>query len=207
MSDDVEVARANLMAHIGLVTSLRESVLINQLLKSFKASKRYQLDEEAVLEELREIVASSVVKSLKLEGTSGIQAANERRAAVQGGRDRVVAMNQELRTVLLSAQRVYRTGLVYVRSQPELDSLTAKATEDVALLVLSEVSEVVSTVERLLVETKEVLTNLDDRSRVIDSWFSLHKQYVFMTLNRGPGANEEKDSGSGKPFGSRHSRP
>jgi hypothetical protein len=175
----------------GIVMDLRGQVLVQQLLKAFKTSKRFQIDEGALLEELQDIANTGLVKSLRLPGTDGLKEAAQLRFAVQGARDRVVAMNQELRSVLLAATRTYRTGLVFLRQQPQMVGLTAKATDDVVMLALFEVSECVSTVERLLVETKETLANLDDRSRVIDSWFSLHKQYVFMSLNRGPSADDD----------------
>jgi hypothetical protein len=175
----------------GIVMDLRGQVLVQQLLKAFKTAKRFQIDEDALLEELQDIANTGLVKSLRLPGTDGLKEAAQLRFAVQGARDRVVAMNQELRSVLLAATRTYRTGLVFLRQQPQMVGMTAKATDDIVMLALVEVSECVSTVERLLVETKETLANLDDRSKVIDSWFSLHKQYVFMSLNRGPSADED----------------
>lgn len=188
---DLEVAARTMRENTGIVMDLRGQVLVQQLLKAFKTAKRFQIDEDALLEELQDIANTGLVKSLRLPGTDGLKEAAQLRFAVQGARDRVVAMNQELRSVLLAATRTYRTGLVFLRQQPQMVGMTAKATDDIVMLALVEVSECVSTVERLLVETKETLANLDDRSKVIDSWFSLHKQYVFMSLNRGPSADED----------------
>lgn len=188
---DLEAAARALRDNTGVVVELRSTVLIQQLLKAFRSSERFQLDEVALLEELQDISKTATVKSLRLPGTDGLKEAATMRFAVQGARDRVVAMNQELRSVLLAANRTYRTGLVYLRQLPQLSGMTVKATDDVAALVLAEVSECVSIVERLLVETRETLTNLDDRTKVIDSWFSLHKQYVFLSLNRGPYGDKE----------------
>lgn len=190
---DLEAAARQMRESTGVVVELRGQVLVQQLLKAFKASKRFQIDEDALLEELQDISNTGMVKSLRLPGTDGLKEAAQLRFAVQGARDRVVAMNQELRSVLLAATRTYRTGLVFLRQQPQLTGMTAKAMDDVATLTLAEVSECVQTIERLLVETKETLANLDDRSRVIDSWFSLHKQYVFMSLNRGPSADKDDE--------------
>lgn len=188
---DLEVAARTMRENTGIVMDLRGQVLVQQLLKAFKTAKRFQIDEDALLEELQDIANTGLVKSLRLPGTDGLKEAAQLRFAVQGARDRVVAMNQELRSVLLAATRTYRTGLVFLRQQPQMVGMTAKATDDIVMLALVEVSECVSTVERLLVETKETLANLDDRSKVIDAWFSLHKQYVFMSLNRGPSADED----------------
>lgn len=188
---DLEVAARTMRENTGIVMDLRCQVLVQQLLKAFKTAKRFQIDEDALIEELQDIANTGLVKSLRLPGTDGLKEAAQLRFAVQGARDRVVAMNQELRSVLLAATRTYRTGLVFLRQQPQMVGMTAKATDDIVMLALVEVSECVSTVERLLVETKETLANLDDRSKVIDSWFSLHKQYVFMSLNRGPSADED----------------
>jgi len=188
---DLEVAARTMRENTGIVMDLRGQVLVQQLLKAFKTAKRFQIDEDALLEELQDIANTGLVKSLRLPGTDGLKEAAQLRFAVQGARDRVVAMNQELRSVLLAATRTYRTGLVFLRQQPQMVGMTAKATDDIVMLALVEVSECVSTVERLLVETKETLANLYDRSKVIDSWFSLHKQYVFMSLNRGPSADED----------------
>lgn len=190
---DLEAAARQMRESTGVVVELRGQVLVQQLLKAFKASKRFQIDEDALLEELQDISNTGMVKSLRLPGTDGLKEAAQLRFAVQGARDRVVAMNQELRSVLLAATRTYRTGLVFLRQQPQLTGMTAKAIDDVATLTLAEVSECVQTIERLLIETKETLANLDDRSRVIDSWFSLHKQYVFMSLNRGPSADKDDE--------------
>lgn len=190
---DLEAAARQMRESTGVVVELRGQVLVQQLLKAFKASKRFQIDEDALLEELQDISNTGMVKSLRLPGTDGLKEAATLRFAVQGARDRVVAMNQELRSVLLAATRTYRTGLVFLRQQPQLAGMTAKAVDDIATLTLAEVSECVQTIERLLVETKETLANLDDRSRVIDSWFSLHKQYVFMSLNRGPSADKDDE--------------
>lgn len=200
---DLDEAARQMRANTSIIQELRSVVIVQQLLKAFKTSKRFQIDEEALLEELRDISNAGMVKSLRLPGTDGLKEAATLRFSVQGARDRVVAMNQELRSVLLSASRTYRTGLVFLRQQPQMAGLTAKATDDVAMLVLAEVSECVQVLERLLVETKETLANLDDRSRVIDSWFSLHKQYVFMSLNRGPSADEEDEDQPVRKLGSR----
>jgi len=190
---DLETAARQMRESTSVIVELRSQVLVQQLLKAFKASKRFQIDEDALLEELQDISNTGMVKSLRLPGTDGLKEAAELRFAVQGARDRVVAMNQELRSVLLAATRTYRVGLVFLRQQPQLTGMTAKAIDDVGMLTLAEVSECVQNIERLLVETKETLANLDDRSRVIDAWFSLHKQYVFMSLNRGPSADKDDE--------------
>lgn len=203
MSSELESAARSLREGTRVVVELRELVLIQQLLKAFRSSKRFQIEEDVLLDELKTIADDAIVKSLRLDGTDGLKEAAALRFAVQGARDRIVAMAQELRAVLLTAHRAYRTGLVYLRQQPQMVGLTAKAADDMAMLVLAEVSEFVQVVERLLVETKELLANIDDRSRTLDSWFAIHKQYVFMSLNRGSYGDKEAEAEPVRPLGRR----
>jgi hypothetical protein len=39
----------------------------------------------------------------------------------------------------------------------------------------------------------EALTNLDEGTRLVDSWFALHKQYTFITLVKTGAYASEKD--------------
>lgn len=194
MSDLEKAARA-LRDGTSIVMDLRRDLLIQALLKSFKDTKRFNVDENAIVEEIQDILNNGVVKSFRLSGTQGIEEANDRRAAIQGARTRVVTLNQELRAIRVAAKRSLRVGTVYIRQQPAMKGLQAKATDDVASLVLAEISESLETVERLLAETAEALSHLDEGTRYVDSWFALHKQYTFMTGMRGaPRGDEEEQS-------------
>ena len=117
--------------------------------------------------------------------------AHTRRIEIQGVRDRLVNVNGQLRGVLMRALRIDRQARVYLRQKQEVMDLTAKAAEDLLAVVLEDVSSVVEHVKLLMDMGKEALTNIDERTRLLDSWFTLHKQYAFLTLSKNPGQNDK----------------
>lgn len=196
--DQVERDRLTLSDKTTIVATLRESPLLHQLIKSFRTSKRYAIDEGAITDEIQEILSVTAVKAFRLEGVQGLKDAVGYRFGLNGGRDRLVRINRELRGVLTLTQRIWRTGLTFIRSQPETAGVTVKALEDIAAITLIEIHDTICVCDRLMSDTKEALTNMDDRTKLLDSWFSLHKQYTFLTLSKGPKDDGDQESNLGR---------
>lgn len=189
----VEKSRAGLANATAIVVSIRENAMVQQLISSFKESARFQIDEVSLSDELATVLRSSALKKFQIDGPDGLSTNMDKRFELQGGRERVVTINRDLRPVLLAAKRVWRTGLVFVRALPEVAGLTQKAVEDIASLVFLEVRDTIDVIESLMEETKEVMQNLDDRTKLLDEWFSMHKQHVFLTLAHKGRANGNKE--------------
>lgn len=193
------------VAETETVALLREDMVIKQLLKSFKNAAFTHVDEPGILDELaamaEQVTFSS--KAFPLDGTAGIEQANKFRTKLQAVRERLVALDQDLRNTQVKTARVFRVGIVYLRQQDGVQGSTAKHTDDLCSVVLREIVELQETVKLLMDQVKETLSLVDGKTRSLDAWFSLHKQYVFMTANRGPrGEQETHDKASkGTPAG------
>jgi hypothetical protein len=179
---DVQAARAALVSSTHVVTALRNNVLVQQLLRAFRKSPHYQCDDDALMSEMQEIIKTCTFKHLHLDGVDGLNEQQARRSKLDGARTRLVRMNRELRSLKMAVRKAKRDATVYLRQQPEMAALTAKTSEEVLALVLQEFTDLGDTVDNLLVETKDVLSLMDQNVDTIGSWFSMHKQYVFLTL-------------------------
>jgi hypothetical protein len=116
-----------------------------------------------------------------------------------------MAISQKLRETKLMTHRVMRVGQVYIRQLDAVDG-TGKHMDDLCAVALREIVEHFETLTALIVDTKETLKVVDEKSKTLDAWFVLHKQYVFMTgASRGPyGEQETHDRASkGKSLGRR----
>ncbi len=181
------------------IQRLRADMLVQNLVKTVRSSKRYKIDVDKLSDEIRTTDAETDFGEFSLEGPDGLKAANTARTKLLKGRGNLIAMNKALRSILLVAQRSFRIGSGFLREQPAFTGLTVKASADLASLVLREIFEVIEDAERLMEEIKEVLRSLDVKSAVIDGWFLLHKQHLFLTLNQGP--HDDQENAQGKRLG------
>lgn len=176
-----------------LVVTLRNDAVLKKLITAFKAANFAKFDPEALLEEMTEIANAAAfdIDGFPLTGTDGIEAAAAHRFKLQALRDRLVALNQKLREATSKVSRTYRLATVHVRQHEALKGMTVKAQDDVAYACLREIADVQENMKLVLESAKDALMSIDDKTRTLDAWYSLHKQYVFMTANRGPKGDEE----------------
>lgn len=202
--DDLEAALESLAQGTEIVERLRNDPVIFMVLKSFKRTRVFQVAVEQLSAEIEELDSMSDFGAFAMDGVDGITEAAEKREVVRRSRSRLIAINRSLRDVHFRAMRIYRMCVVNLRQNEALSGLTVKHTDDLVSVVLREITATLDDVKRLFDDTKEALTNLDDKSRSIDSWFHLHKEYVFLTYNRGPHAREpEEEPSSPRKLGSR----
>jgi hypothetical protein len=196
------------VAETPLVEQLRKEEVIKRLIEAFKQVPWVtNLDPEALTDELTELATSVSfsTKEFPLHGTGGIAKAKTARMQLQSTRERVMAISQKLRETKLMTHRVMRVGQVYIRQLDAVDG-TGKHMDDLCAVALREIVEHFETLTALIVDTKETLKVVDEKSKTLDAWFVLHKQYVFMTgASRGPyGEQETHDRASkGKSLGRR----
>ena len=190
------------------VASLRQDVVIKRLLVAFQAANFAKFDSEALLEELTSIANDAAFDSegFPLESTDGISASVRHRFKLQAHRDRLVSINKKLRESMSKVTRTHRLAVVYLRQNEGIKSLTVKSQDDLLFAVLREIVDTQDNMKLVMDSVKESMTSIDDKTRTLDAWFALHKQYVFMTANRGPksdGDEEETTSRTPKRLGKR----
>lgn len=190
----LESVLSRLASKISIVEKYRDDVTVQALITSFKRRKRYAFDPEVLFTELRQIEIDTGFGAFTLEGTSGIEEANEARTKVRGARSRVVTMSQWLRDVHLGASRVLRVGSVWLRTQEDMRALPAKLSDDVVILTLREIYEVVESTKVIQEQVKEALVSIDDKSRSLDAWFNLHKQYIFLNYGKKNDGDSEENT-------------
>lgn len=181
-----------------LVTTLREDVVVKRLITAFQATNFAKFDPEELLSELTDIANDAAFDSngFPLDSSEGIAEAAQHRFKLQALRDRLIALNQRLRESMSKASRTYRLAMVYLRQHETVRALTIKAQDDVVFAALREIADAQENMKLVMDSVKDTLSSVDDKTRTLDAWFSLHKQYVFMTANRGPkGDGDEETSG------------
>lgn len=172
-----------LVDDISAVSAIRENEVLKKLIEAFNAAPWTQIDAEAIIEELTEMSANVAfdTKAFPLEGTKGLIKAKRSRLELQSVRDRLTAMSRDLRQTLVKTAKVIRAGTVYIRALDVAQSRTAKQLDDLCAVALREIVDYYETTKGLVQEVREVTTLIDTKTKTLDSWFSLHKQYVFLT--------------------------
>ena len=190
LSSAIEAA----VTDIPLVAEIRQDMVVKNLIKAYKASTWAWFSEEDISTELVELTTSVAFDSeaLPLSGTRGIKDASKARKMLSANRDRLVALNAALRKGISKTSKVLRVGRVYIRQRDDLAGMTVKHADSISEVALREIVENLETMKVLLDGVKETMTSVDNKAKMLDAWFNLHKQYVFMTANgRGPRGDEE----------------
>ncbi len=178
--DAFSQATRDLVINVEVVENARNLPLVRQFLKAFLQAEVYQMDLDALHDEVQESLMSVTFKPFDLEGTSGFEEANQARFAIRAARDRVLKINGALRDVYISLTKRYRIGRVFLRkSVPDIEALSAKDAEDVIAVVLHEMHDTLEEVKELLKETREAFEEFNDKAKVVDTWVVLHKEYAF----------------------------
>jgi hypothetical protein len=175
---------SSLRASNVLATSIAEDPLVQSIVGVVETSRRCQFDAEVLNAELQDMLNSEATnKILVLEGAESLQDAVEFRRAIQANRDRIITINRQLRSLLLRLNQAYRNVVVYVRQREDVKGLTQRHSDELVMVAVGAISERIELAENLLVETREAMTNLDKKTEMVDSWFKLHSQYVFLTMS------------------------
>ncbi len=204
MSKTVAKAAEEVVEATSVVQDLRGEVVINKLIAAFQLAKFAKFDPEALLEELTDIANDAAFDSegFELDSTDGIADAVKHRFKLQALRDRLVKINQRLRESMSKIGRTYRLALVYLRQHDMVRSLTVKAQDEIAFAALREIADAQDNMKLVMDSVRDTLQSIDDKTRTLDAWFSLHKQYVFLALNRGPRSDgDEENSKAPKRLG------
>lgn len=193
MTTALDKALDSMVSHIESVNAAREDLDVQMLIKAFEGAAFANFDEDDIGSELADI-ASNVAfdsRAFALSGTGGIKQANKSRSDIQAARDRLVTMMQDLRKAKSKTAKVLRTATVFLREKDLISGSTAKQADDFCAVTLREIAYRHETIESLISQVKDTLVLIDSKSRSLDSWFTLHKQYVFITGNRGPRGEQE----------------
>lgn len=166
-----------------LVADLRQDLVVARMLSAFQASALSKLNYNAIQQEISTIAAGAAfgTEAFPLEGTSGIDTAWDARLRLQSARDSLLAFSRSLRRAVLKTNRLLRTTRVYMRQLDLTSTIAAKAFDEVVLISLREIASVNEEAKALLEDVNEALEAVNEKTRTLDSWFALHKQYVFLT--------------------------
>jgi hypothetical protein len=181
---------------VTVVVTLREDLVIKRLITAFRAANFAKFDPEALLDELNDIANDAAFDSegFPLDSTDAIVAAAKHRFKLQALRDRLISITKRLREAMSKVARTYRLALVNLRQNDLLKSMTVKAQDEVVFGVLREIADVQDSMKLVKDSVQDALTSIDDKTKTLDAWFALHKQYVFMTANRGPKADGDEEA-------------
>ena len=166
-----------------LAADLRQDLVIERMLAAFQATALGKLNYNAIQQEITAIVSNATfdTEAFPLAGTAGIDAAWKARLRLQSARDNLLDFSRSLRKAVFKTNRLLRTARVYMRQLELVSALAAKALEEITLVSLREIASVYEEAKSLLEDVNEALEAVNDKTRTLDSWFALHKQYVFLT--------------------------
>jgi hypothetical protein len=191
---DLHQAIENIIAETEVVSEIREDPVIKKLIRMYLKAPFAQFDESTIEDELVDLSnrVAFDTQAFPIDALAGVKAAAKARMDLQAARDRLISLSRRLRSGLSKANKVLRVGQVYIRQGESLKKVsTAKHKDDIAYVALREIAESYESMKLLLDEVKETLSGIDDKSKVLDAWFLLHKQYVFMAGKRGPYGEQE----------------
>lgn len=199
---DLEAALEAALGENETVAELRGDLVVKKILKGFGAAGFVQFDEDEITEELSDLSIRVAFDSdgFPLDGMTGVKNAARARMDLQAARDRLISISRALRHGIVKTNKTLRIAQVYLRQKPAIQKVsTAKHKDEMALVALREIVEKQESMKMLLEDVRETLSGVDDKARVLDSWFALHKQYVFHTVNRGPRGEQETHKEASRP--------
>ena len=186
------------VAETATVSAIRADPVVQQLLNAYKRTGWAKVDSANLTEEIAECAsyAGFDTTAFPLRGTGGIKNSRNARLALQAYRDRLMAIQRPLREGISKTNRVLRIGFVYLRQNPLLKGMTVKHSDAVCEVSLREIVESQETLKFLSGEVTEALNAIDHKTKTLDAWFNLHKQYVFMNGKSPYGDQETHDKAS-----------
>jgi 1-aminocyclopropane-1-carboxylate deaminase/D-cysteine desulfhydrase-like pyridoxal-dependent ACC family enzyme len=166
-----------------LAMDIRQDLVIERMLTAFQATALGKLNYTAIQQEVSTIAADAAfdTEAFPLAGTAGIDAAWAARLRLQAARDNLLAFSRSLRKAAFKTNRLLRTARVYIRQLDVASSLAAKALEEITIVSLREIASVHEEAKVLCEDVNEALEAVNDKTRTLDSWFALHKQYIFLS--------------------------
>ena len=208
MKSKLTAASEEVIEATTVVVALREDGVIKRLITAFQAANFAKFDPESLLEELNDVANDAAFdgEGFPLDSSEGIADAAKHRFKLQALRDRLIGINKKLREAMAKVGRTYRLTMVHLRQHEVIKTLTVKAQDDVVFAVLREIADVQDDMKLVMESVKESLSSIDDKTRTLDAWFALHKQYIFMTANRGPKADGDEETPQNTPrrLGKKH---
>lgn len=179
---DLEEASRRIKAGIVHVGQLRRDPLIAQIIRGVDAKPELTISAEETIEEIRRMTTSTrELRAFSLDGTDGLQQANVFAAEALADRTRLVAIARTVRYQALMLTKLWKRGLQYIRSLDGFTKLTKTVVDDIAALVLEEVTERLSQTKTLLDLCADAIEQVDRTTEHVDRWFRLHAQHARMT--------------------------
>ena len=189
MSDAATAADAALrkavqsvMSETAMVRSVRENENVAVALAAFKKNTIYFVNYEAIRSELQVMRSQEIMKGLMIEGTGGIEDANNLRTACRNDRVRCMEILRNIRALRTKVNRYLRMLRPYLREVLG-DAKRAKTEDDVIMVALDPLYFALDSYAIIKEDVEDVIRIIDDTLSAIDSWFYLHKQHVFLTRN------------------------
>lgn len=166
------------------VDELRADPVVKAVLKSFKKNAQFSVNFDAIHAELREITKTSksfAPGKIQLNDLTSLKHAAKMRVFTQAQRDRVTEICNEMRSLHAKSHDVWMATTAYIRQSEVLSKFYASAVDPIIYAALREVAVFVDRAESMIDEAMAVIYNLDARTRTIDDWVNINKQYVYMS--------------------------
>jgi hypothetical protein len=176
---------------------LRQDAVLVQLRRMTKKHPVFQTDFDAVQSELTVINMRSNKlfreKTLALGSRSSLELIAQARLRIQAERDRCVEILNEMRTVNTLSDELYTTGSSYIRQQPMMKGFTADATSNIIDVALRELTSCWNNSELIIAQGQEVTRNLDAKTRALDTWLGIYREYVFVSGSQAGSQDGSRD--------------
>jgi hypothetical protein len=177
------------------VQILRAEPTVHLLLQRFEKMAAMRMDAEEIALEIEDMMGDVPLLSdaFPLQGTAGQKSANRARLKIQAIRDRLVSIDGAAHKSLHLVSRLLKVGTLYLKQQPLVSSKAVKHGDLICEVVLREVTEAKENLHMIRDLAKASLSALDAKSKTLEAWFVLHKQYVFMSYE-GKGHRGEQET-------------
>lgn len=182
------------------ISEIRDDIVVSKLLKAYKKSRSAKLDTEGIFEEVEDMMDTIqfTPNSLNLDGAQGLKESKDLRIRIISVRDRLMSIGNKLALSEAMATRVFNKTTSYILTSDvgetlRKQKLSVRQADAVVHAALEEVTHIMDDVSFLKGRVSSALTECNEKTRALDSWVNIHKQYMFFN-NRGPDDNQDDEA-------------
>ncbi len=177
------------------IRDIRKDVVMSHILSAWAKSKASNIDVDSLFEEINDMLEEIefTPNGMNLDGMQGIEENKNLRMRIVSVRGRLMGISNKLAYFDSLAGRVMVKATSYLLTSDILPDkkLSVKQTEALFQVALEEVSTSIEDISFLKGRLTLALNECNEKTRALDSWINLHKQYMFFT--RPGGLNDEAD--------------
>ena len=201
MRDEVSEILRNMLESSTVISAIRRDIVVSKICAAFKKTTAANLDVEELFDEINSMREDIVYsrEGMDLDGPQGITENLEFRSEVNAVRDRLNALAEKLALYEYKTKKVYDTTVSHIITDEDtmllLKPLTVKQKEAVLYTALEEITSAIADIDFIKGRVHATLTECNDKTKSLDAWVNLHKQYMYFFNTRG-GEHGQEQKGS-----------